>query len=305
MTTSDLRSRTRGAAGQAQAVARRETSQDVAVRELSGTIQRMGPELARALPKHITADRVVRVAMTAVRKSPKLAQCDELSFLGALLTAAQLGLEVNTPKGEAYLIPYGKECTFVLGYQGLAELFWRSPLAATIDAQVVHENDQFYYKKGLSPELDHTPARRDRGEIVYYWGAATLINGGKGFEVLTPDEVKNLRRGKVGPSGDIPDPMRWMERKTALKQAMKLMPKSVELAAAIRADENVRREVAPLDSLTAQAPMLALGPVLPDADVVNPTTGEIGTPAEFGWPQAARIPSGVEVADPEEYGGES
>lgn len=219
------------------AVAERDQHTQQASGSIAAFIKNLQPEIERALPKHMTGDRMARLLLTAVRQTPKLAQCDPQSFAGAVLTASALGLEPNTPNGEAYLIPYGKECQLVIGYQGLVKLFWQSPLAQHIDAQAVHENDDFDYAYGLDPYLRHKPALGDRGEVVAYYGVASLNTGAKHFVVLSPAEVKALRQGKVGPSGKIADPMRWMERKTALRQLLKTLPKSANLSTAIAVDE--------------------------------------------------------------------
>lgn len=219
------------------AVAQRDANSNQQAGSIATFIQQLKPEIERALPKHMTGDRMARLLLTAVRQTPKLAQCDPQSFAGSVLTAAALGLEPNTPNGEAYLIPYGKECQLVVGYQGMTKLFWQSPLAQHIDAQAVHENDAFDYAYGLDPYLTHKPALGDRGDVIAYYGVASLNTGAKHFVVLSPEEVKALRQGKVGPSGKIADPMHWMERKTVLRQLLKTLPKSANLATAIAADE--------------------------------------------------------------------
>jgi recombination protein RecT len=200
-------------------------------------IQRLAPEIQRALPRHLDGDRVARLALTEVRKNPKLGECIPESFAGAILTAAAIGVEVGTP--EAYLVPYKGECTLIIGYQGYTKLFWQHPAAQTLDAEVVYEKDEFDWQKGTSPYLKHKPYKGEggRGKIVYYYAAVTLSTGGSHFEVLTPDEVKQLRGGKIGTSGGIADPMHWMERKTAIRQVLKPMPKSSQLAQAVQSDE--------------------------------------------------------------------
>lgn len=207
-------------------------------------IQSLVPELQRALPKHMDADRVARLALTIVRKDPKLAECDPYSFAGALLTAAAVGLEPGV-NDEAYLVPYGKECQLIIGYQGMAKLFWQHPLARHLDAQAVHDGDEFDYAYGLDPYLIHKPGKGDRGKLTHYYAAAALSTGAKAFVVLTVDEVKQLRGGKVGPDARFKggDPMHWMERKTALRQLFKLVPKSANLVRAIAADEQVGSEL--------------------------------------------------------------
>jgi recombination protein RecT len=198
----------------------------------------MVPEIQRAVPKHLDGDRIARLALTALRKDPKLAQCSEQSFAGALLTAAALGLEIGV-NDEAYLAPYKGEATLIVGYKGYAKLFYQHPLAQYLTAEVVYANDEFEYAKGLDPYLTHKPAKGDRGEIVAYYAAARLTTGAKDFVVLTPEECKKLRGGKVGSNAGIPDPMHWMERKTAVRQLVKLLPKSTSLARAVESDEIV------------------------------------------------------------------
>lgn len=237
---------------------------------IGAMIQSLRPELARALPKGLDADRLARLALTVLRQTPKLAQSTPQSFAGSLLTAAALGLEPGV-QGEAWLVPYEDrrkgviECQFIAGYQGLAKLFWQNPLARHLDSQAVYEVDEFDYSYGTDPFLKHKPSRGDdRGKVIYYYAVATLQNGGSSFVVLTPAEVKKLRGGKVGASGNIDDPMRWMERKTALKQLLKTLPKSTQLAAALDADEAMG------SSLRAQQASEAIIPH-------NPQTGEVLT----------------------------
>lgn len=225
-----------------QTVAKVDGAQQPTIAQFIGQLQ---PEIARALPKHMDADRVARIALTIVRQSEiearkrggaSLADCTPGSFAGALLTAAALGLEPGV-NNECYLVPYKGECTLIVGYQGFAKLFWQHPLAKHLDAHAVHENDDFDYAYGLTQYLRHKPARGDRGKVTDYYAVAELSTGASAFVVLSAREVKDLRGGKVGPSGQIPDPQHWMERKTVLRQLVKLLPKSANLSAALAVDE--------------------------------------------------------------------
>lgn len=239
-------------------------------------IVRLQPEIQRALPRGMDADRLARLALTVVRQSEiaaqkarkpamSLANCTIESFAGSLLTAAALGLEPGV-NGEAWLVPYKGECTLIVGYQGFAKLFWQHPLAKHLDAHAVYEKDSFDYAYGLAQFLRHKPAKGDRGLITHYYAVAELSTGASAFVVLTADEVKRLRGGKVGSSGDIPDPQHWMERKTALRQLVKLLPKSPNLAAALAVDEqrgstlhgeSIAQRVADGDALPALPPSVA------------------------------------------------
>ncbi|MFI7527531.1 recombinase RecT [Nocardia salmonicida] len=228
------------------------TQLDTKVSQVAGYLTRIQGEIQRALPRHMDADRMARLTLTAIRKTPNLALCTEASFAGALMTASALGLEPGV-EGECYLVPYRNEnkntkvvnyeCSLIVGYQGYTKLYYQTPLAGHLDAQPVYEADEFDYELGTAAYLRHKPARGDRGAVVDYYALASLTSGATPFVVLSPEEVKVLRRGKVGPSGDIPDPQRWMERKTALRQLVKLLPKSPTLAAAAAADERSGEEL--------------------------------------------------------------
>lgn len=228
------------------------TQLDTKVSQVAGYLTRIQGEIQRALPRHMDADRMARLTLTAIRKTPNLALCTEVSFAGALMTASALGLEPGV-EGECYLVPYKNtnqntgavsyECSLIVGYQGYTKLYYQTPLAGHLDAQPVYEADEFDYELGTAAFLRHKPARGDRGEVVDYYAMASLTSGACPFVVLSPEQVKVLRRGKVGPSGDIPDPQRWMERKTVLRQLVKLLPKSPTLAAAAAADERSGAEL--------------------------------------------------------------
>lgn len=141
---------TAGAIGRAQ-------NRVAAARKPEATIKayitKMDSEIAKALPSVITPERFTRIVMSAVSTTPQLAETTPQSFLGAMMTAAQLGMEPNTPLGQAYLLPYknhGKlECQFQLGYKGLIDLAYRSGEVTIIQAHEVCENDDFTYAFGI------------------------------------------------------------------------------------------------------------------------------------------------------------
>lgn len=220
-------------------------------------IEAMKGEMARALPKHLNPDRLARIALTEVRRTPRLAQCTQPSFGGALMTCAQLGLEPGVT-GEAYLIPRKNgnltrqaghdvyEVQLTIGYQGMAKLFWQSPLAKSLDSQAVYENDDFEYEYGLNPKLRHKPSLGDRGAAIAYYSVATLTNGGFAFIVLSRTDVEVIRiRSKAG-MGEKDSPWKTdydeMAKKTCMRRMFKLLPKSPELARALSQDEGVRTD---------------------------------------------------------------
>ena len=152
---------------------------------IADLIKAMEPEIKKALPEVITPERFTRMALSALNTTPKLRECTQMSFLAALMNAAQLGLEPNTPLGQAYLIPYNNkgvmECQFQIGYKGLIDLSYRNPQVQIISAQAVYENDDFSYELGLNPKLEHCPTLGERGEVRLFYGFFKLVNGG--FEI--------------------------------------------------------------------------------------------------------------------------
>lgn len=136
---------------------------------IADMIKVMEPQIKKALPEVITPERFTRMALSALNTTPKLNECTPMSFLAALMNAAQLGLEPNTPLGQAFLIPYNNkgemECQFQLGYKGLIDLSYRNPNMQIITAHTVYENDEFEYELGLNPCLNHRPTLGERGEI--------------------------------------------------------------------------------------------------------------------------------------------
>lgn len=220
---------------------------EIAKRQQDGLIrliQGMGTEIARALPKHITADRIGRIAMTAIRTTPHLGECTPASFVACILSSAQLGLEVNTPMGQAYLIPRKNkdgiyECTLMLGYQGLLSLVDRAGCVSERSFFIVHEGDHFEYEYGLNPNIIHKPCARP-GAMTHGYATARLTNGGRAFLVMTKAEIDARKaRGVGGPA--------WrtdyesMAKKTLAREFCKWLPKSAEMAMAVSIDESVER----------------------------------------------------------------
>lgn len=210
-------------------------------KSLPALLAKMGPEIAKALPKHVSADRMSRIALTALRTNPKLAECSPASFLGAVISAAQLGLEVNTPLGHAYLIPYKRECTLQLGYQGMMELARRSGMVIAIYAYDVREGDTFSYKLGLNPDITHIPsddaAREDR-PITHVYAVAKLKGGEPVFTVLTRAQVEKYRkRSRAANDGPWVTDYVAMALKTVIRRLYTWIPKSAEMAMGAALDE--------------------------------------------------------------------
>lgn len=206
-------------------------------------LRRMAPEIKRALPAHMTADRLARVAMTTIRLDPKLLRCNVQSLIAAVMQAAQLGLEPGL-LGQCYLIPFGAEVQFVVGYKGYIQLARRSREVLTIDAHEVCEHDQFEFAYGFDPKLLHVPALEDRGEITRFYAAMTLVGGGRQAHVMSRHEVDVIRAKAPGRNSPAwTDYYIEMGRKTPLRNLMKYAPLSVEIAKAVAADGTVKTDI--------------------------------------------------------------
>ena len=220
-------------------------------RSIKDLITIMRPEIEKALPSVLTGERFARMATTALSQAPELAQCTPKSFLGALMQAAQLGLEPNTPLGQAYFIPYKNkgrlECQFQLGYRGMITLAYRSGI--TITAHEVHENDAFDYAYGLDETLTHRPAMSDRGAVVAYYATYHTKDGGRGFIVMSRDDVTAYMQKYSKAAGSSFSPWNTnfdsMAKKTCIKQLLKYAPLNTEFVRAASTDGTIKSTISP------------------------------------------------------------
>lgn len=212
-------------------------------------IKKMQGEIAKALPSVLTPERFTRITLSALSTNAKLAQTTPKSFLGAMMTSAQLGMEPNTPLGQAYLIPYKNhgvlECQFQLGYKGLIDLAYRSGQVSTIQAQTVYANDEFEYELGLEPKLRHVPAKTNRGEPVFFYAVFRTKDGGYGYEVMSIDDVRTHAKKYSEAYGKGPWQTNFeeMAKKTVLKKALKYAPLKTEFVRGLSADETIKSEI--------------------------------------------------------------
>lgn len=189
--------------------------------------------------------------LSAISTNPKLAETTPQSFLGAMMTAAQLGVEPNTPLGQAYLLPYWNsksnayECQFQLGYKGLLDLAYRSGEINSIQAHVVYSEDDFSYSFGLTPILKHIPARQNRGEPTHVYAIFHTKDGGYGFDVVSMEEIRNhaQRYSKSFSNGPWQSNFEEMAKKTVLKKVLKYAPLKSDFMRGIVQDETVKNEI--------------------------------------------------------------
>lgn len=143
---------------------------------------------------------------------------------------------------QAYLIPYGNQCQFQLGYKGLIDLAYRSGEISTIGAEAVHENDTFEYELGLESKLVHKPLiKGDRGPVIAYYAYWRGKDGGYGFSVMSKDDIDAHARKYSKSVGNGPWVTSYdeMAKKTVLKRVLKYAPMKTDFAKAVSTDETV------------------------------------------------------------------
>lgn len=208
-------------------------------------------QIAVALPKHMTADRFVRVALTALLKTPKLLDCTKESVIECMLNCSALGLE---PDGRrAHLIPYGNKCTLIVDYKGIVELAKRSGDVAGVFAQTVCEKDDFQWENG---EVTHRiDWRQDRGAVYAVYSTITFKDGSKQTDVMTRSEVESIRaRSRAGSAGPWVTDWNEMAKKTVFRRASKWITLSPEVADALEKDGDS------FSSLTADSSLTQIKP---------------------------------------------
>lgn len=253
------------------------------VKSMKNLVVSMGDQIQKALPTVITGERFTRMVLTAMSSNPQLQQCTPKSFLGAMMQAAQLGVEPNTPLGQAYLIPYKNkgtlECQFQLGYKGLIDLAYRSGEVRDIQAHEVYENDEFEYELGLEPKLRHVPAPSNRGSVIAYYAVFHTKDGGYGFEVMSTEDVNEHAKKYSQAFSSSYSP--WsknfdeMAKKTVLKKCLKYAPLKTEFVREMNTDGTIKKDItANMADVPDETDYID---VTPDSvpDNVDPATGEI------------------------------
>jgi recombination protein RecT len=210
-------------------------------------------EIAKVIPEHCSAERMCRVALSTLTRTPKLASCTQESFFECLLALSQWGLE---PDGRrAHLIPYGNKCTLIIDYKGYVELVYRSGLVKNIHADIVREGDIFRYSRGKL--LDHVPwyLRRDAarpekaGDVYAAYCVVELKGETEKCEVLSREDVEAIRsRSSSGKTGPWTTDWNEMAKKSAFRRVSKWLPMSADVQNAMDADGDKLESLQPVDA---------------------------------------------------------
>jgi recombination protein RecT len=250
--------------------------------QVKGIFDLYKDQIAQAVPKHLTADRIIQLSTTLITRTPELADCSTQSLLGAVMQASILGFEPVAALGQCYLLPFNntqsgkKEVQFIIGYRGMIDLARNSGQIKDIYAQVVYSNDSFSYEFGLEPKLVHKPAMTERGHMTHVYAVAHFVNGGFAFEVMSKFDVDKIKgSSKAGNSKYSP----WnsgfydeMAKKTVIRRLFKMLPTSVSKVAET-SDEKVIENTA---FKSGELDLNAVQSVAPESiETIDESTGEI------------------------------
>lgn len=267
--------------------------------QIAYLLKQKGPEIAKMLPAHLNAERLMKVAQIAATTTPALAKCDVPSLVGAIGQCAQMGLEPNTVLGHAYLVPFntkrkdaaGNEkwvnsVQVIIGYKGLIDLARRSGQIVSIAAHEVCENDEFELVYGLDEKLNHKPALGNRGNIIGFYAVAKLVGGGYAFEWMSTNQIHEIRDASQGYqqakkfNKEASHP--WgahfteMGRKTVIRRLAKYLPLSIEFQTAAALDEQgATGKDQHLDATLTGDYSIVPDDAPTDGGSIDPETGEI------------------------------
>lgn len=250
----------------------------------------MQAQIKAALPRHMTPERLARIVTTEIRKVPKLAECTPVSFFGAVIQCAQLGLEPGNALGHAYILPYDKsvktdtgwkkipEAQLIIGYRGMIDLARRSGQIVSLDARAVYEGDKFECRLGLDPHIEHepdwnNPNRTDPAKLQFVYAVAKLKDGGIQFDVMSRAEIEGVRaRSKAAEKGPWVTDFQPMALKTVVRRLFKFLPVSIEMQTAVGLDE---RAEAGLPQDMGAVIDGQFTPIDDEPDHIDQATGEI------------------------------
>lgn len=229
-------------------------------------------EFVSVMPSHLSPDRMMRIALSAIKTTPKLAACTIQSVGVSLMACSALGLEPNTPLGHAYMIPFNQKykdgnqwkselrCQLIIGYKGYIELFYRSGVVQSAQAFPVFEGDKFSYSLGLKPDLIHVPTdnpeRWNSGKLTHTYFVLRMKDLDVPlFNVLDRGTINAHReRSKSKDDGPWKTDYIKMAMKTAVRDIVPYVPFSVERPAAAASFEHA------IMSGNSRSAVLSLGP---------------------------------------------
>lgn len=233
---------------------------------ITSFMERSKQDMMALIPKHLNAERMLALFTYALKGNDKLLKCSPASIAQGVITAAGLGLELNGPLQQAFLVPRKTKgvlhSQMQIGYRGLVTLLMRSGLFTGVDAEAVYLDDVFEYEKGMKPILRHVPSleedRKEKPPVAFYACAFPVGGGVPTFKVMTLADIMEVRAQipywESGPWKTHPEAMAV---KTVLIRLMKLLPLATDANKAVseeqgREEQTLRAQV--VEDATVEMP---------------------------------------------------
>jgi len=237
-------------------------SQVTVVDQVRNQLTAMQPQFAAALPKHVSAERFVRVVMTALQMQPNLLNADRRTLFASAMRASQMGL---LPDGrEGAIVTFKDQAQFMPMVAGIMKLVRNSGEISTWSVQAVYEYDNFDFCFGDEEHITHKPNLSNRGRLIAVYSIVTMKDGEKSREVMSIEDVNAIRaRSRSGNSGPWVSDFAEMAKKTVVRRHSKRLPLSTDIDGMIKDDDELfMPEQAPSPEPT-QPPETAAAPKRP------------------------------------------
>jgi recombination protein RecT len=143
----------------------------------------------------LDASRAIAVTLDALSRQPDLLDCEPRSIVRSVLHAAELGLELGSPLGEAFLVPFKKAATMMIGYRGFLRLILGAPRVTMAKGVLVYESDEFDVDEGANV-LHHKRAKgtiKQRGDVTFAYSRVYYIDGSSQFEIMDRVELDRIK----------------------------------------------------------------------------------------------------------------
>jgi recombination protein RecT len=207
--------------------------------------------------KYLTPERIIRIVMCAANGNKSILACRPETIMRSVIDLVQLGLEPGGPLGQAYLVPYKDECRPIVGYQGYLALARRSGEVESVFSAIIYQGDKYRIRYGNNPVVRHEPLiSGDRGPAVAVYCVAKFKGGGSHLEVMTVQEVEDVRRRSRANNGPWSTDWGQMARKTVIRRARHYWPMSIEMATAFELDERSEFSTEPIQSVESEEPIV-------------------------------------------------
>ena len=239
-------------------------------------------EIAKVLPKHLTAERMTRVALTAINRTPKLLECTPESLMQAVMICSQAGLE---PDGRlAHLIPYGKIVQVIFDWKGLVALGLRNGFES-IYADVVCDNDKFdaWVEDGKKKLTHRVNWRKERGDTLLVY-CVSMKGGVLDYEIMTFEETEAIRqRSRAKDSGPWVTDTVEMRKKCPIRRMSKRWDLLPEIRDVIMAEDDLPSDI---PKQAYARPLFALPESKPDPEQPAPTESNEAAPEQERAPES-------------------